>query len=86
MKKVQVIVSSIFFDVVKVHNVCQKKNGEYGLNITSTVYNSDKTFRTQIRKGDWVCVGDLKTGLRYEPKTKEDFEACRAAIVKALEG
>ena len=85
MKKVQVIVNSIFYPVHKVHNVTKKKNGEFGMFITVEAMTG-KIYRTQIMDGDNVCVGELKTGKRFCPHTEEEFNALHDEIAKELEG
>lgn len=85
MKKVQVIVNSIFYPVHKVHNVTKKKNGEFGMFITVEAMTG-KIYRTQIMHGDSVCVGELKTGKRFCPHTEEEFNALHDEIAKELEG
>lgn len=85
MKKVQVIVNSIFYPVHKVHNVTKKKNGEFGMFITVESMTG-KIYRTQIMHGDCVTVGELKTGKRFSPRTEEEFKELHDEIAKALEG
>lgn len=85
MKKVQVIVNSIFYPVHKVHNVTKKKNGEFGMFITVEAMTG-KIYRTQIMHGDCVTVGELKTGKRFSPRTEEEFKELHDEIAKALEG
>lgn len=85
MKKVQVIVNSIFYPVHKVHNVTKKKNGEFGMFITVEA-RTGKIYRTQIMHGDCVTVGELKTGKRFSPRTEEEFNELHDEIAKALEG
>lgn len=85
MKKVQVIVNSIFYPVHKVHNVTKKKNGEFGMFITVEAMTG-KIYRTQIMHGDSVCVGELKTGKHFCPHTEEEFNALHDEIAKELEG
>lgn len=83
MKKVQVIVNSIFYPVHKVHNVTKKKNGEFGMFITVEAMTG-KVYRTQIMQSDNVVVGELKTGKRFNPRTEEEFNALHDEIANAL--